>query len=268
MPQKKSRKLPDILTEDEEKALLGVFNRRYPTALRNRTMIALALETGMRIGDLIGNKATAEDRETDKPTGLRWEDIELDTGRCHIKNGKGDKDRVLFIKAGILSDMVDLAAKMKRDRTGLVFTTLRGKPLYAQYLRRMIAEKAKKAGISKRVHFHLLRHTYLTKLYARTKDIRLVQEVAGHADISTTMIYTHVSGEDIRAAMLDEQTPAADPGPAIADLTVEVEKPTPAEPTKPAATRKKRTPTAKPTTPAAGLAASIADHIKALEGKE
>ena len=265
----KNRKLPDILTDEEVKALLNVFNRRYPTALRNRCMIALALETGMRIGDLIGNKATADDRsDDDKLSGLRWADIELDSGRCHIKQGKGQKDRVIFIKAGILSDMVDLAAKMKRDRTGLVFTTLRGKPLYAQYLRRMIAEKAKKAGISKRVHFHLLRHTYLTKLYARTKDIRLVQEVAGHADISTTMIYTHVSGEDIRAAMLDEQTPAADPGPAIADLTVEVEKPTPAEPTKPAATRKKRTPTAKPTTPAAGLAASIADHIKALEGKE
>ena len=202
----KNRKLPDILTDEEVKALLNVFNRRYPTALRNRCMINLALNTGMRIGDL---------------AALKWEDIELDTGRCHIKQGKNKKDRVIFIKAAILSDLVDLAAKMKRDRTGLVFTTLQGKPLYTQYLRRMIAEKAKKAGISKRVHFHLLRHTYLTRFYARTKDIRATQEVAGHADISTTQIYTHVSGEDIRAYMLEDDaptTPAADQGAAIAGM--------------------------------------------------
>ena len=190
----KERKLPDILTEEEEKALLSVFNPRYPSSARNRTMIALALNTGMRIGDLIK---------------LKWEDIELDSGRCHIKQGKGRKDRVIFIKADIVSAMVDLAAKFGKDRTGLVFTTRDGKPLQDQYLRRMIAERAKKAGITKRVHFHLLRHTYLTKLYTRTKDIRLVQEVAGHADISTTMIYTHVSGEDIREAMLEEKAPSA-----------------------------------------------------------
>ncbi len=231
MEKKKCKKLPDILTDDEETALLAAFNRRYPTALRNRCMISLALATGMRIGDMVGKKAADEGKETDKPTGLRWEDIELDSGRCHIKQGKGYKDRVIFIKAEILSDLVDLAKKMKRDRTGLVFTTLAGKPVQAQYLRRMIAEKAKKAGITKRTHFHLLRHTFLTKLYARTKDIRLVQEVAGHSDISTTMIYTHVSGEDIRTAMLEDDAPTPEKVP-----------------------------------PAAGLGAAIAAGIKAQEG--
>lgn len=203
-----TRTLPDILTDDEEQALLATFDRRYPTAERNRLMILLALNTGMRIGDLLG---------------LKWSDIELDTGRCHIKLGKGKKDRVIFIRAEILSAMVDLAAKMGRKRDGLVFTTLpnadlkrKAKPILSQYLRGMITAKAKKAGISKRVHFHLLRHTYLTKLYSRTKDIRLVQEVAGHANIATTQIYTHVSGEDVREAMLADREPAkrsvSDPG--------------------------------------------------------
>ena len=233
--------LPDILTAEEEHLLLDSFNPRYPTGFRNRCMIGLALKTGMRIGDLIK---------------LKWEDIELDSGRTHIKRGKGStkkrkdgtevkkkKDRVVFIRNGLLSDLVDLAAKMGRERSGLVFTTLQGKPVQDQYLRRMITAKAKKAGIMKRVeneegelvwrkrvHFHLLRHTYLTKLYARTKDIRLVQEVAGHADISTTMIYTHVSGEDVRAAMLDgdEPTPPAslgsvpDPDDAAAEIGLEL----------------------------------------------
>ena len=151
-------------------------------------MILLALNTGMRIGDLVS---------------LRWEDIELDSGRCHVKNGKGAKDRVIFIRPAILSEMLDMSRGMKREPQGLVFSTLKGEPIKTPYLRKMISEKARKADIGKRVHFHLLRHTYLSRLYGRTKDIRVVQEVAGHADISTTQIYTHLSGEDVRRAMLD-----------------------------------------------------------------
>ena len=150
-------------------------------------MILLALTTGMRISELIS---------------LEWSDIERETYRCHIKKAKGEKDRVVFIKPAVLSDMVDLADKIN-DHTGLVFKTLQGQPVKDAYLREMIARKAKVAEIEKRVHFHLLRHTYLTRLYSQTKDLRLVQEVAGHADISTTQIYTHISGEDVRQAMLD-----------------------------------------------------------------
>ena len=188
MKKTKKRSLPDILTEDEEQVLLATFNLRYLTAARNRLMILLALQTGMRVGDLIN---------------LRFEDIERDKGRCHIKEGKGSKDRVIFLRAGTISDLIDLADLFKGHNTGLVFTTLKGeRPVQAQYLRRMIAEKAKKAGISKRVHFHLLRHTYLTRLYSETKNIRLVQQIAGHTSIATTQIYTHISGADVREAML------------------------------------------------------------------
>ena len=185
----KKRMLPDILTKEEEIKLLSVFNTRYPTSYRNHTMILLALNSGMRVGDLVN---------------LQWEDIELDSGRVHIKNGKGRKDRVIFVRPVILSEMLDVSRKMGRDPEGLVFTTMKGESIKTPYLRKMIAEKAKKAGIWKRVHFHLLRHTYLSRLYGRTKDIRVVQEVAGHADISTTQIYTHVSGEDVRRAMLND----------------------------------------------------------------
>ena len=82
MKEKKQRTLPDTLTDSEETALLAVFDTRYPTPLRNRTMIDLALNSGMRIGDLVS---------------LCWEDIELDTGRCHIKLGKNRKDRVIIV---------------------------------------------------------------------------------------------------------------------------------------------------------------------------
>ena len=181
------RELPDILTPEEENALLKQFNRRYPTSYRNRCMVLLALTTGLRISELIN---------------LNWSDIELDSGRCHVKKAKGEKDRVIFIKPSVISELVDMADKIN-DHTGLVFQTLKGQPVKAAYLRKMIKGKASAAGIQKRVHFHLLRHGYLSRLYKQTKDLRLVQEVAGHADISTTQIYLHVSGEDVRAAMLE-----------------------------------------------------------------
>ncbi len=182
------RQLPDILSDSEEQRLLEQFNKRYPTSFRNRCMILLALNTGMRISELIN---------------LHWEDIELSTGRCHIKKAKGEKDRVIFIKPSVLSELIDYAVKYN-DHVGLIFKTLKGWPMKDAYLRKMIARKAVVAGIQKRVYFHLLRHTYLSRLYGRTKDLRLVQEVAGHADISTTQIYTHISGEDVRTAMLEE----------------------------------------------------------------
>ena len=125
----------------------------------------------------------------------------LDSSRCHVTRAKGEKDRVIFVKPSVLSELVDLADKIN-DHTGLLFKTLKGQSVETAYLRKMIKRKAIAAGIQKRVHFHLLRHTYLTRLYGRTKDLRLVQEVAGHADISTTQIYTHISGEDVRQAML------------------------------------------------------------------
>jgi integrase/recombinase XerD len=201
-----ARKLPDILTPDEEKVLLATFNRRYPTSERNRLMITLALKTGMRVGDL---------------RNLRFEDIERDTGRTHIKQGKGKKDRVIFIGPELLSELIDLADRFGHKAKGLVFTTLKGADLKPSYLQPMIINQAKKAGISKRVHFHLLRHTYLTRLYTETKDLRLVQEVAGHANISTTQIYTHISGEDVRTAMLASQ--GEDPATAEPPITPDVQ---------------------------------------------
>ena len=184
------RELPDILTEAEERALLMQFNTRYPTSFRNYCMLELALNTGMRISELIH---------------LKWSDIVIDEGRIHLKKTKGNAHRMLFVKPALIANLLDMERKMGQGPEGLVFTTLKGEPIKDSYLRRMIAEKAKKAGIEgKRVHFHLLRHTYLTRLYSRTRDIRLTQEVAGHADISTTQIYTHISGEDVKQAMLEE----------------------------------------------------------------
>jgi integrase/recombinase XerD len=184
----KSRKLPEVLTDDEIAAVLSQFNHRSPTSWRNQCMIKVALATGMRVGEL---------------AALRWEDLTLEGGawKVFIHDGKGHKDRILWVRPGLVAELIRMTAKMGREQTGLIFATLDGAPLDTGYLRRTLRAKGVKAGVP-RLHWHLLRHTALTKLYARTKDLRLVQEVAGHANVQTSTIYTHLSGAGIRSALL------------------------------------------------------------------
>lgn len=182
------RKLPVILTKKEEMQLLNQFNTRYVTSHRNMLMIKLALATGMRISEVLA---------------LRWEDMEPEHGAVRLKvvNGKGGKDRILFITPDLFEELQTYVNKHDQEVYGHVFRTTKGEPVKDSYIRRMMRQKAVKAGIKKIITFHSLRHTALTRLYENTKDIRMVQEIAGHSNITTTMIYTHISGADIREAM-------------------------------------------------------------------
>lgn len=186
----KSKKLPDILTLKEERALLSQFNTKYFVPHRNMLIIKLALCTGMRISELIN---------------LKFSDISLDKNvfRIHIKNGKGGKDRIIFISPDMYNSLYEMHEKHDVI-SKWVFCTHKKQQLQDSYLRNMIKAKGKKAGVD-RVHFHLLRHTYLTRIYNKTNDIRLTQEIAGHSDISTTMIYTHTAASAVRDAMTGER---------------------------------------------------------------
>jgi len=183
------RTLPEILTKKEEQSILSQFNTRYVTSHRNKLMIKLGLSTGMRISELIN---------------LKFEDISPQEGvfKIHVKHGKGDKDRMLFISPDMYLSLKELHNKHNLPGEGIVFPTNKGDKIKDAYLRNMIKRKGISAGVP-RLHFHLLRHTYLTRTYTKTKDIRIVQEIAGHTSINTTMIYTHTSGEDIRIAMTE-----------------------------------------------------------------
>lgn len=183
-----NKKLPQVLTKQEQENLLKQFNTRYFTSHRNLVMIKMALKTGMRVSEL---------------TSLKFSDITPNNGiwKVHIKDGKGGKDRMLWIGDNLYDEIVELFFSHGVIMESFVFPTNKGTQIKTAYLRRMIKEKGTRAG-SPRVHFHLLRHTYLTELYSKTKDIRVVQDVAGHSSINTTMIYTHTSGEGIREAMV------------------------------------------------------------------
>ncbi len=183
------RKIPDVLTAEEQEALLKQPNLRYPTGQRNRLILQLMLSTGLRLAET---------------TALLWRDIDLHAGRLQVQRGRGARERVLWIGDADLGALRDWHGRQARDVAGRpehVFTTLEGKPVSGRYVQAMVKRYAQKAGIEKNVHPHLLRHTFAADIYRETSNIRVAQKALGHADLSTTQIYTHLVEEELEGAL-------------------------------------------------------------------
>jgi len=181
------RRMPTILDARERAALLAVPNIRCPSGLRNRCILSVMVNAGLRCAEALA---------------LRGRDIDWDTGRLTVVNGKGGRSRVVWLNQ---SDLALLGALREtlQDRAGALFRTSGGSRVDARYVRRMVKRYARRAGIvDKDVHPHVLRHTFATDLYRRTKNLRLVQKALGHASITTTQIYTHVVDEELEREMV------------------------------------------------------------------
>ncbi len=182
------KKIPEFLTDDECDALINVFNKRYFSSHRNRVMIQLFLSTGLRLSEMIN---------------LKWQDINLMSGQLKVVDGKGNKDRILWIGEDTLQLLCEWKERQsdKLQKTIYVFTNRDTQQLVDRDVREMVVTYAKKAGISKKISPHTLRHTYATNLLRQTKNIRLVQKALGHSDLSTTMIYTHIVDDEYEEAL-------------------------------------------------------------------
>ena len=181
MPRKK---LPVILEPEEAQNLLKQPNKRYPTGLRNKAMLSLMLHCGLRVSEVVN---------------LRPGNINLTKGKLRVECGKGSKDRDLAIPE-YLTDLFDSWRK-KRPESNFFFSTLKGKKLSIRYLQQMVKRYAQKAGLSKRISPHTLRHTYATQYYKQTKDIETLRRILGHSDISTTTIYITLANIDVENGM-------------------------------------------------------------------
>jgi len=182
------KKIPDILTTNEQEKLLDQFNLRYITPQRNKTMIQLLLNTGLRLSEMIN---------------LKWRDVDLMTGQLKVVEGKGLKDRILWLDEQTLVILGEWKQRQFKEwgKTDYVFTTRTLSLLDGKAVRTMIKTYAEKAGISKHITTHSLRHTFASDLLRDTKNIRIVQKALGHSDISSTQIYTHIVDEELEDAM-------------------------------------------------------------------
>lgn len=182
MPQIE-QKLPKVLSIEEIDLLIGAPDRNKPQGIRDVAMLELLYGTGMRISELIG---------------LNVEDVHLTMGFVRVF-GKGGKERIVPLgKSAIRAiDGYLQTARSKLQgtypKTEAFFINQRGKRLTRQGCWKLLKEHAAKADIKKEITPHTLRHSFATHLIENGADLRAVQEMLGHADISTTQIYTHIS---------------------------------------------------------------------------
>jgi integrase/recombinase XerD len=184
---KRWRTLPEVLTVAEIQKLLAAPTIDDPLYFRDRAMLELAYGAGLRVSEWIG---------------IGVKDMMLDEGLVRVF-GKGSKERLVPIGRGAIAS---LAIYLREQRPvlekgrgrGALFLNARGEPLSRMGAWKILQKHVKRAGISKRVYPHTLRHSFATHLLEGGADLRAVQEMLGHADISTTQIYTHVDREYLR----------------------------------------------------------------------
>lgn len=179
----KPRKLPRVLSERERRRLLAGAHHRQRTWVRNELLLRIILNCGLRSAEALG---------------LRVGDFNQKEGSLMVL-GKGKKERMVYPNDENLAALREFC--QGRKKKAFIFATKSGRALQTRYLRRLVVEAAGRAKMARRIHPHLLRHTCATELYRKTKDIRLVQDALGHANIHTTEIYTHVYNEDVKVAM-------------------------------------------------------------------
>lgn len=188
---KLDRRLPSFLTIDEMKRLLEAPDSTTPQGQRDRALIELLYASGLRVSELVK---------------LNREQVNLDTRDIRVW-GKGSKERIVLIglpAARALTTYLEQGRPRLLDgkTTDALFVNRYGGRLTERMVQKILEKYANIIGIGKRVHPHMLRHTFATHLLDGGADLRVVQELLGHADLSSTQIYTHVSKSQAKKVYL------------------------------------------------------------------
>jgi integrase/recombinase XerD len=184
---RRGRKLPQVLSYAEVKRLLEAPKGAEPTAVRDRALLEAMYASGLRASEA---------------TGLEVADVDLSRNFLRAR-GKGSKERIVPLGRRAAAA---LAAYLRSARPHLVgdrpesklFVNFRGGPLTRQGLYKIVQRHAKAVGLEGKMSPHTLRHTFATHLLAGGCDLRSVQEMLGHADIGTTQMYTHLTGDQLK----------------------------------------------------------------------
>ncbi|MFH1269856.1 MAG: site-specific tyrosine recombinase XerD [Candidatus Omnitrophota bacterium] len=182
------KKIPETLSANEVDTLLNKPNIRNMQGIRDKAILETLYATGMRVSEAVN---------------LKTDNVNLDVGflRCI---GKGNKERIIPLGGKAINSIkrylaVSRPHHLKNKESDFLFLNRFGKKISRQSIWKMIKKYAKEARIKKPIRPHILRHSFATHLLERGADLRSVQEMLGHANISTTQIYTHISKERLKA---------------------------------------------------------------------
>lgn len=182
------RRLPDVLTVREVERLLDAVDTSVPLGIRDRAMLELAYGAGLRVSELVS---------------IGFSNLAFDDGFVRLM-GKGSKERIVPVG----ESAIDWTERYRRDvrpalaaraaPTDVVFLNARGRPMTRMGFWKILQKHVGRSGIRERVKPHTLRHSFATHLLEGGADLRAVQEMLGHSDISTTQIYTSVDREYLK----------------------------------------------------------------------
>lgn len=180
------RRLPKALSVEEVTTLLQYQPEDPVAAVRDRAILELMYSSGLRVSEI---------------ASLNMEDIDLETRTVRCR-GKGGKDRVVpfgsHAEQALRAYLQTVRPKLAKRPTNALFLTRLGRKFSISGLWRLITKRAKAAGLTKHVSPHTLRHSFATHLLEGGADLRVVQELLGHASIATTEVYTHVTTDHLR----------------------------------------------------------------------
>ena len=191
---KSPRHLPATLDADSIGQLLDI-PCDTPLAIRDKAIMELFYSSGLRLSEL---------------AGLRWEQLDLGSGMVTV-TGKGNRTRMVPVgrmAAEALLEWRKNAGEFASFEQPCIFVSQRGNPISVRTIQARIRYWAKRQGIPQNIHPHLLRHSFASHMLESSGDLRAVQELLGHADISTTQIYTHLDFQHL-AKVYDEAHPRA-----------------------------------------------------------
>ncbi|NQT29757.1 MAG: tyrosine recombinase XerC [Candidatus Saganbacteria bacterium] len=181
------KKLPNFLYPEELKSLFEMPDLKSPLGMRDQAILEVIYGTGLRVAELIR---------------INKNDINSDEGEIKVL-GKGAKERIVLFgshaRNALHNYIQNGRPKLAGDKkTAAIFINRRGSRLTARSIESMIVFYAKKAGLTKKVTPHTLRHSFATHLLAGGADLRMVQELLGHVSLSTTQVYTHITKERLK----------------------------------------------------------------------
>ena len=190
--RKRDQYLPSVLSVEEVVRLLEAPDLSKAEGLRDRALIELLYASGLRISELVG---------------LDLEHIKLGTNEIRVHRGKGIKDRMVLIGEPAVRALEDYLAHGRPELSGkrsssALFLAQTGERLIDRTVQKTLGKHARAAGIGRRVHPHVLRHTFATHMLDGGADLRVVQELLGHALLSSTQVYTQVSKGQARKVYL------------------------------------------------------------------
>jgi integrase/recombinase XerC len=198
---KLDKRLPSFLTIEEVERLLEAPDLSTPPGQRDRALLELLYAAGLRVSELVQ---------------LNLEQVNLDTNEIRVW-GKGAKERVVMMGQPAAEALIAYISQGRPELLGkkkgrALFLNRDGERLPARRIQKILEKYADLAGIDKRVYPHLLRHTFATHMLNGGADLRVVQELLGHADLSSTQIYTHVTKSQARKVYLSAHPMAREKG--------------------------------------------------------